>query len=55
MSEFEALNLNQNGLVITYGEGWIKKEFRGTTETIYYRISGLDIDDPFVQAFISRP
>ena len=55
MSEFEALKLNQNGFVITYGDGWIKKEFRGTTETIYYAIAGFDISDPFVQAVMSRP
>ena len=55
MSEFEALKLNQNGLVITYGDGWIKKEFRGMSETIFYALAGFDISDPFVQEFISRP
>ena len=54
MSEFEALKLNQNGFVITYGDGWIKKEFRGMSETIFYALAGIDINDPFVQEWISK-
>ena len=46
---------NPNDLVITYGEGWVKKQFRGMTTTMFYEITGLDIEDPFVQAFISKP
>jgi hypothetical protein len=46
---------NPNDLVITYGEGWIKKQFRGMTTTMFYEITGLDIEDKFVQDFISKP
>jgi hypothetical protein len=46
---------NPNELLITYGEGWIKKQFRGMTSTMYYEITGLDIEDQFVQDFISKP
>ena len=38
---------------ITYGDGWIAKK-RGTmTSTMYYSITGYELDDPFVQAFIN--
>ena len=46
---------NPNDLVITYGEGWVKKQFLGMTTSMFYEITGLDIEDPFVQAFISKP
>lgn len=46
---------NPNDLVITYGEGWVKKQFRGMTTTMFYEITGLDIEDKFVQEFISKP
>jgi len=46
---------NPNELVITYGEGWIKKQFGGMTSTMYYEITGLVIEDQFVQDFISKP
>jgi hypothetical protein len=46
---------NPNDLVITYGEGWIKKQFRGMTSTMFYDFTGLDIEDKFVQDFISKP
>jgi hypothetical protein len=36
---------------ITYGDGWISRK-RGSMITKMY-ISGNDLDDPFVQAFIS--
>lgn len=44
-----------NKLVITYGDGWIKKQFRGLTSTMFYEITGKEITDPFVQEWISRP
>lgn len=44
-----------NALVITYGEGWIKKQFRGMTSTMFYDFTGLDIDDKYVQEWISKP
>jgi hypothetical protein len=38
---------------ITYGDGWISRK-RGTmTSTMYYSITGYELDDPFVQAFIN--
>ena len=38
---------------ITYGDGWIAKK-RGTmTTTMYHSVTGMGIDDPFVQAFIN--
>ena len=38
---------------ITYGDGWISKK-RGTmTSTMYYSVTGYELDDPFVQAFIN--
>jgi hypothetical protein len=44
-----------NKLVITYGEGWIKKQFRGMSSTMFYDFTGLDIEDQFVQEWISKP
>lgn len=46
---------NPNELVITYGEGWIKKQFRGMSSTMFYEFTGLDIEDKFVQEWISKP
>ena len=44
-----------NKLVITYGDGWIKKQFRGMSSTMFYDFTGLDIEDQFVQEWISKP
>jgi hypothetical protein len=44
-----------NKLVITYGDGWIKKQFRGMSSTMFYDFTGLDIEDKFVQEWISKP
>jgi hypothetical protein len=38
---------------ITYGDGWIRKKRGGMTETMYHSVTGMSIDDPFVQAFIN--
>lgn len=46
---------NSIDLVITYGEGWIKKQFRGITSTVFLDFAGLDIESKFVQDFISKP
>jgi hypothetical protein len=46
---------NPNKLIVTYGEGWIKKQFRGTSSTLFYGVAGLGVDDKFVQEWISQP
>jgi hypothetical protein len=38
---------------ITYGDGWIRKKRNGMSSTMYTDVTGLSIDDPFVQAFIN--
>lgn len=38
---------------ITYGDGWIRRKRGGMTSTMYLDVTGMSIDDPFVQAFIS--
>jgi hypothetical protein len=38
---------------ITYGDGWIRKKRGGSVETIYFAVTGMNINDPFVQAFIN--
>ena len=44
-----------NKLIFTYGEGWIRKQFRGTSSTLFYGVAGLDLEDKFVQEWISQP
>ena len=46
---------NPNKLIVTYGEGWIKKQFRGTSSTLFYGVTGLGLEDTFVQEWISQP
>lgn len=38
---------------ITYGDGWIRKKRGGMSSTMYLGVTGLNIGDPFVQAFIN--
>lgn len=38
---------------IIYGDGWISKKVGHMTSTMYYKITGYGLDDPFVQAFIN--
>lgn len=47
--------LDPNELIFTYGEGWIRKQFRGTSSTLFYGVAGLGLEDKFVQAWISQP
>ena len=37
---------------ITFGDGWIHKKRGGISLTMYLDVTGLSIDDTFVQAFI---
>lgn len=39
---------------ITFGDGWIRKKRGGMTNTMYFGVTGMGIDDPFVQAFIQK-
>jgi hypothetical protein len=39
---------------ITYGDGWIAKKRGSMTSTMYYSIAGMQLDDPFVQRWISE-
>jgi hypothetical protein len=55
VSTNQEIKPDPNKLVITYGDGWVKKQFQGMTSTMYYGTTGKDLDDPFVQAFISKP
>jgi hypothetical protein len=38
---------------ITYGDGWISRKRNGMTSTMYLDVTGLEINDPMVQAFIN--
>ena len=38
---------------ITYGDGWISKKRGSMSSTMYYSVTGYELDDPFVQAFIN--
>lgn len=50
-AQVQAQPITQDG--ITYGDGWVSKT-RGTmTSKMYLDVTGLTIDDPFVQAFIN--
>jgi hypothetical protein len=42
-------------LAITYGEGWVKKQFCGMTSNVFYEITGQKIEEKFVQEFILKP
>jgi hypothetical protein len=39
--------------IITYGEGWIKKQVGSSSSTIY--IQAFELDDEWVQEWIKRP
>jgi len=38
---------------ITYGDGFIRKKRGHMITTMYHRVCGMEIDDPFVQQFIN--
>lgn len=38
---------------ITYGEGWVRKKRSNSISTMFYRVAGMDIKDPFVLDFIN--
>jgi hypothetical protein len=37
---------------ITYGDGWVRKKRGHMISTMYYTITGMDLDHPFVQDFV---
>ncbi len=39
--------------IITYGDGWIKKQIGSSSSTIYTKIT--ELDDEWIQEWIKRP
>lgn len=45
--------MNENQPIITYGNGWVKKQIGSSSSTIY--VSTFELDDEWVQEWIKRP